>query len=63
MTYLGTFGAKFAGHFLSHVKPTRFVIHGSPNAQAKEALAAFGPVYMAPFGASIATFRPSFPIR
>lgn len=49
MTHLETFGVKFATRFMDVLKPTRFVIYGSPSAQVKEALAGMNPVYMAPF--------------
>jgi quinol monooxygenase YgiN len=31
MTHLGSFGAKFAGRFMQLVKPTRFVVYGTPS--------------------------------
>jgi quinol monooxygenase YgiN len=43
------FGARFSKDFLALVKPTRFVVFGTPNAKAKEVLAAFNPVYLTPF--------------
>jgi quinol monooxygenase YgiN len=46
LTHLGTFGTKFAARFMEVLKPTRFVVYGSPNASVKEALAGFNPVYM-----------------
>jgi quinol monooxygenase YgiN len=46
MTHLGTFGQKFADRFLGLLKPVRFVVYGSPNADVKNALAGFNPVYM-----------------
>ncbi len=50
LAHLGTFGEKFAGRFLAAVDPTRFVVYGTPSDEAKEALTAFGPVYLGPFG-------------
>jgi len=44
----GTFVAKYAGRFLSVLKPVRCVVYGSPNEAVKQALAPFAPVYMAP---------------
>jgi len=48
--HLATFGEKFAGPFLEILKPVRFVVYGSPDAAVRDALAAFGPVYMHPAG-------------
>ena len=50
MTHLRAFGEKFAGRFLAAVDPTRFTVFGSPSDQVKEALSAFGPTYLKPFG-------------
>ena len=50
LIHLGTFGERFAGRFLEILKPTRFVVYGSPSAAVRDALAAFGPVYMQPLG-------------
>jgi len=50
MTHLTTFGEKFAQRFLATVDPTRFVVYGEPNQEAKAALTAFGPAYMTPMG-------------
>ena len=46
MTHLGNFGEKYAGRFLEILKPTRFVVFGSPSEEVKEALAGFSPTYM-----------------
>jgi quinol monooxygenase YgiN len=48
MTHLATFGEQFAGRFLEVLKPTRFMVYGSPSAEVREALAGFEPVYMEP---------------
>ena len=50
MTHLGAFGEKFAERFMAAVDPTRFVVYGTPNNAVKEALSAFGPIFMSPFG-------------
>jgi quinol monooxygenase YgiN len=50
VTHLTAFGEKFAQRFLAAVDPTRLVVYGAPNDEAKEALSAFGPTYMAPLG-------------
>lgn len=50
MTHLGAFGERFAGRFLEILKPVRFIVYGSPNTAVREALAAFGPVYMQTLG-------------
>lgn len=46
LAHLGGFQANFAEQFMQVFKPVRIVVYGSPNAQVKEALAAFGPEYM-----------------
>jgi hypothetical protein len=51
-----SFGQTFATRFLDILKPTRFVIHGTPSAEVKEAVAEFNPVYMTP----LADFRKIF---
>ena len=48
MTHLATLGEEYAERFMQVLKPVRFVVQGSPSAEAKEALTAFSPVYMAP---------------
>jgi quinol monooxygenase YgiN len=48
--HLSAFGEKFAQRFLSAVDPTRLSVYGTPSDDAKEALGALGPVYMAPLG-------------
>ena len=50
MVHLGNFGSKFAERFMSHVDPTGFTVYGNADDTVKGALAAFGPVYMQPFG-------------
>ena len=50
MLHLGNFGSKFAERFMSSVDPTCFVVYGNASNEIKETLAAFGPVYMQPFG-------------
>jgi len=50
MTHMHAFGTKFTARFMELVTITRFVVYGSPNAEIKAALAAYGPVYLAPFG-------------
>jgi hypothetical protein len=50
MTHLEWFGANCAARFMEMVTPTRFVVYGTPSQQVKDALAAFSPVYMVPFG-------------
>lgn len=46
LTHLATFGEKFAKRFLAILKPTRFVVYGSPSAAVKQAVAGLNPVYM-----------------
>jgi len=48
--HLGIFGVKFANRFMAAVKPTRLVVYGAPDRQAKDALAALKPTYMAVLG-------------
>ena len=48
LAHLAAFGEKFAQRLLQAADPTRFVVHGAPSDDAKEALSAFGPSYMAP---------------
>jgi quinol monooxygenase YgiN len=50
MTHMESFGVHFAARFMEAVKPTRVVVHGTPSAQLKDALAGLNPVYMAPLG-------------
>jgi quinol monooxygenase YgiN len=50
VTHLATFGEKFAERFLRAADPTRFVVRGTPDDEAREALSAFGPSYMRPLG-------------
>ena len=44
-----TFGPKFSKPLLDIVKPVRFVVYGTPTAEAKKVLESFNPVYMTPF--------------
>jgi quinol monooxygenase YgiN len=48
LTHLAGFGEKFAQRLLQAADPTRFVVHGTPSDEAKEALSGFGPTYMRP---------------
>ena len=48
LAHLGAFGEKFAARFLEVLKPVRFVVYGSPSTDVRDALAAFGPIYMQP---------------
>jgi quinol monooxygenase YgiN len=50
MNHLQSFGANFATRFFEILKPTRFVIFGTPSVEVKNALAESNPVYMAPLG-------------
>ena len=49
LTHLSAFGEKFAERLLAAVDPTRFVVYGAPTDRAREALDAFGALYMKPF--------------
>ena len=50
VAHLSTFGEKFAQRVLAAVDPTRLSVYGTPSDDANQALAAFGPVYLAPLG-------------
>jgi quinol monooxygenase YgiN len=50
ITHTQLFGANFATRFFEILKPTRFVIYGTPSVEVKDALAAVNPVYMGPLG-------------
>jgi len=50
MTHMQAFGTRFTARFMELVTITRFVVYGSPGAEVKAALAAYSPVYFAPFG-------------
>ena len=50
VAHLTAFGETFAQRFLAAVDPTRLVVYGAPNHEAKEALTALSPTYMAPLG-------------
>ena len=41
---------KWADRFMACVDVSRFVVYGSPNAEAREILGAFGGMYMGPWG-------------
>ena len=43
------FGAHFSKQFLALVKPTRFVVYGTPSPEAQKVLAGFNPMYLTPF--------------
>src|SRR5579864_915255 len=43
------FGAHFSKQFLALVKPTRFVVYGTPSPEAQKVLTGFNPVYLTPF--------------
>lgn len=47
MIHIGTFGAQYATRFFDLLTPTRFLLYGSPDESVRNALAAFGPTYMA----------------
>jgi len=49
LTHLAGFGEKFAQRLLGAVDVTRFVVYGTPDDQAREALGGFGPMYMPAF--------------
>ena len=53
MNHMQSFGPKFFERFFEILKPTRFVIYGTPSAEVKDAVAPFNPVYMTP----LADFR------
>ena len=53
MNHMQSFGPKFSERFFQILKPTRFVIYGTPSAEVKDAVAPFNPVYMTP----LADFR------
>jgi quinol monooxygenase YgiN len=48
--HMQSFGPKFSERFFEILKPTRFVIYGTPSAEVKDAVAPFNPVYMTPLG-------------
>jgi quinol monooxygenase YgiN len=48
VAHLSAFGEKFAQRFLAAVDPTRLTVYGAPTDEAKDALAALGPVYLTP---------------
>jgi quinol monooxygenase YgiN len=48
LVHLGTFTSRFMTRFLELLAPTRFVIYGTPDQKVREAVAAFGPLYLAP---------------
>ena len=50
MRHLQTFRDKFSEQFSSMVTRRRFTVYGSPNAELKTMLDAFGATYLRPFG-------------
>ena len=46
LEHLSAFGEQFAERLLAAVDPTSFVVYGNPTAPAREALDAFGAIYM-----------------
>jgi quinol monooxygenase YgiN len=50
LAHLGQFGERFAERFLTAVTPTSLTVYGSPSSEVKDALTAFGPTYLGPFG-------------
>ena len=48
MTHLQLLGENFAEFFSKIMKPTRIVVYGTLSVEAKDALAAFNPVFMGP---------------
>ena len=50
IAHLQWFGPNFGERFMNLLKPTRWVIYGTPSAEVKDTVAAFNPVYMAPLG-------------
>ena len=53
MNHRQSIGPKYADRFFEILKPTRFVIYGTPSAEVKDAVAPFNPVYMT----TLAEFR------
>jgi quinol monooxygenase YgiN len=49
VAHVQSFGS-FAQRFMQACRPTRFDVYGSPNEEAKAALADFHPVYFSPLG-------------
>ena len=50
MIHLKSFGEKFAERFMGCVQPSGFVVYGNPDQTVRDALADFGPAWMAPIG-------------
>jgi quinol monooxygenase YgiN len=50
ITHVSGFMEKWAGRFLECVDPTRFTVYGDPSPAARELLAAFGGMYLGPWG-------------
>ena len=46
LTHCQTFGARFAGRFMSLLTPTRCTVYGSPDAAVQGALSVLRPTYM-----------------
>lgn len=50
LKHIAAFGANFATRFLALVKPTRFTLYGTANAEVVKALSAFSPLVLRPWG-------------
>ena len=50
MTHLGNFGANFADRFMACLEATSFHVYGNSSDEVREALSAFGPVFLTPIG-------------
>ena len=61
ISHVTGFLEKWAERFMACVDVSRFVVYGSPNAEARGFLDAFGGIYMGPWAVSPASdrFRPS----
>lgn len=46
LTHCQTFGARFAGRFMSLLTPTRCTVYGAPDSAVQGALSALHPIYM-----------------
>jgi quinol monooxygenase YgiN len=46
LAHCQTFGARFAGRFMSLLTPTRCTVYGSPDASVQRALSVLRPTYM-----------------
>lgn len=47
LTHLQSFGQNYAERFLDAINPAALTVYGRPNDAVRDALSAFGPVYMA----------------